>query len=99
MIADIEENEPVAEPINIDIDKVLDAMQLEDCESDEARPELHDEKDRTEVTTGNTTQQVPSVQHCINSLKQVKSRFIGFTGEVPDSLVVCRMNLLNLPVT
>ena len=35
-IADIEDNEPASEPINVDIDKSLDAMQLEEYESDGA---------------------------------------------------------------
>ena len=38
--------------------------------------ELQDEQDETEVTTSNITKQVSSVQHCINLLEQVESRFI-----------------------
>ena len=72
---------------------------MEEYESEEAGRELQDEQDGTKVIIGNTTQQIPSLQHCINLLKQVEHHFIVSIGEMPNSLIILQSELLRLPET
>ena len=85
-MADYEDQEPVAEEPETNLDVIL--AEMHPCEIDEPMSESDEEEPEPTL---------PTTTECLAFLRQIRNRFIFSTGEAPDSIIELEQGLMRLP--